>query len=373
MIQVKQVNTEKEMKQFVSFPFSLYKNNPYWVPSLLKGELKSFNLNDHVQKTVSVKYYLAYKNQEIVGRIAVIINWNEVNQLHKRKVRFGWFDFIDDINVSQALLQKAIEFAQENDLEYIEGPMGFNNMDKAGMLTKGFDYLPTMIGLYNYEYYPKHMEQLGYKPEAEWIEYQMTMENVGKVWNMEKFAPLIEKRYKVRALKFNNTKEILPYVDEMFAVLNHAYSDLQSYVPIEQYQIDHYKEKYIGYIHPDFISIIVNDQNKIIAFAITMPSFSKAFKKANGSLFPFGWYHLLKAMKKNDHAEFYLIGIEPEYQSKGIPALIFRDFYNNFKKRGIKTVETNPLLIENNKIQQLWQQFSPELHKERKTFRKNVK
>lgn len=372
MILVKQIHTKEEMKQFVSFPFSLYKNSKYWVPGMIKEELKSFDLNPNILESIKVNYFLAYQNNKVVGRIAVIINWTEVNDLNKRKVRFGWFDFIDDIEVSSALLQKAEEFAKEHQLEYVEGPMGFTNMDKAGMLTHGFDYLPTMIGLYNYEYYPKHLEKLGYKPEAEWLEFSMTMENIGKAWNMEKMASMIEKRYQVKALQFNSIKEVLPYVDEMFGVLNSSYSELQSYVPIQQYQIDHYKEKYISFIHPDYISIIVNQDHKIVAFAITMPSFSKAFKKANGSLFPFGWYHLLKAMKKNDHAEFYLIGIEPEYQSKGVTALIFRDFYNRFTKRGIKTVETNPLLEENKKIQQLWKTFDPIIHKKRKTYRKDI-
>lgn len=372
MIQVKEIHTKEEMKQFVSFPFSLYKKNKYWVPGLFNDELKSFDLNENILKTVNVNYFLAYKNNQIVGRIAVIVNWTEVNQLNKKKVRFGWFDFIDDIQVTQALLQKAEETAKKHNLEYLEGPMGFTNMDKAGMLTQGFDYLPTMIGMYNYEYYPKHMEQLGYKPEAEWLEYNMTMENIGKAWNMEKMAAMIEKRYQVKALEFKNIKEVIPYVDEMFGVLNKAYSELQSYVPLEQYQIDTYKEKYISFIHPDFISIIVNEHHKIVAFAITMPSFSSAFKKANGSLFPFGWFHLLRAMKKNDHAEFYLIGIDPEYQAKGVTALIFRDLYNRFTKRGIKTVETNPLLEENKKVQQLWKTFDPILHKKRKTYRKDI-
>jgi len=372
MIHIKEIHTKQEMEQFVSFPVSLYKNSPYWVPSIFKDELKSFELNENILKIVNVKYFLAFKNKNVVGRIAIIINQTEVNELHKRKIRFGWFDFIDDIEVSQALLQKAEEIARQNNLEYIEGPMGFTNMDKAGMLTDGFDKMPTLIGLYNYSYYPQHMEQLGYKPEAEWLEYSMNMSDIGQAWNMEKTAALIEKRYKVKALKFKNIKEVLPYVDEMFGVLNTAYSDLQSYVPIEQYQIDHYKEKYISFIHPDFISIIVNEEHKIVAFAITMPSFSKAFKKANGSLFPFGWYHLLKAMKTNNHAEFYLIGIDPDYQAKGVTALIFRDFYNNFTKRGIKTVETNPMLAENKKAQQLWKTFSPINHKKRKTFRKNI-
>ena len=369
MIEVREIKSEKELEDFVKFPFKLYKGNKYWVPSIIKEELKSFNPNQDIFKTVDVKYYLAYKNNEIVGRVAAIINWTEVNELKKSKARFGWLEMIDDINVTKALLDKVVEFGKEKNLEYIEGPMGFSNMDKAGMLTEGFNYIATMIGFYNYEYYPKHLEQLGYKPEAEWIEYSMELKNISASYDMEKISALIEKRYKVRSLEFESIKDVLPYVDEMFGLLNKSYAGLQSFVPIQQFQIDHYKEKYLNFIHPDFISCIVDEFGIIIAFGITMPSFSKAFQKANGKLLPFGWWHLLRAMKKNDHVEFYLIGVDPKFQNKGINALIFRDLHNRFKKRGIKTVETNPLLIENNKIQQLWQQFNPLTHKERKTYR----
>lgn len=372
MIEVREIKSEKELEDFVKFPFKLYKGNKYWVPSIIKEELKSFNPNQDIFKTVDVKYYLAYKNNEIVGRIAAIINWTEVNELKKNKARFGWLEMIDDINVTKALLDKVVEFGKEKNLEYIEGPMGFSNMDKAGMLTEGFNYIATMIGFYNYEYYPKHLEQLGYKPEAEWIEYSMELKNISASYDMEKISALIEKRYKVRSLEFESIKDVLPYVDEMFGLLNKSYAGLQSFVPIQQFQIDHYKEKYLNFIHPDFISCIVDEFGKIIAFGITMPSFSKAFQKANGKLLPFGWWHLLRAMKKNDHVEFYLIGVDPKFQNKGITALIFRDLHVNFRRRGIKTVETNPLLIENNKIQQLWQQFNPDTHKERKTYRYNL-
>jgi len=372
MIEVREIKSEKELEDFVKFPFKLYKGNKYWVPSIIKEELKSFNPNQDIFKTVDVKYYLAYKNNEIVGRVAAIINWTEVNELKKNKARFGWLEMIDDINVTKALLDKVVEFGKEKNLEYIEGPMGFSNMDKAGMLTEGFNYIATMIGFYNYEYYPKHLEQLGYKPEAEWIEYSMELKNISASYDMEKISALIEKRYKVRSLEFESIKDVLPYVDEMFGLLNKSYAGLQSFVPIQQFQIDHYKEKYLNFIHPDFISCIVDEFGKIIAFGITMPSFSKAFQKANGKLLPFGWWHLLRAMKKNDHVEFYLIGVDPKFQNKGITALIFRDLHVNFRRRGIKTVETNPLLIENNKIQQLWQQFNPDTHKERKTYRYNL-
>lgn len=372
MIEVREIKSEKELKDFVKFPFKLYKGNKYWVPPMINDEIKSFNPNQNIFKTVDVKYYLAYKNNEIVGRVAAIINWTEVNELKKSKARFGWLEMIDDINVTKALLDKVIAFGKEHQLEYIEGPMGFSNMDKAGMLTEGFEYIATMIGMYNFEYYPKHLKQLGFIPEAEWIEYFMKIQKITETIDMTKISALIEKRYKVRSLEFKTIKDVLPYVDEMFALLNKSYAELQSFVPIQQFQIDHYKEKYLNFIHPDFISCIVDEFGKIIAFGITMPSFSKAFQKANGKLLPFGWWHLLQAMKKNDHVEFYLIGVDPKFQNKGITALIFRDLHVNFRRRGIKTVETNPLLIENNKIQQLWQQFNPETHKERKTYRYNL-
>ncbi|MVX36828.1 GNAT family N-acetyltransferase, partial [Myroides sp. LoEW2-1] len=358
MIKIIEAQSKKEIADFVKFPFKLYKNNPYWVPPIIKEEIKSFDLKNDIFKSVDVKFFLAYKNNEIVGRVACCINWTEVNDLHKSKVRFGWLEMIDDIEVTKALIQVVKEFGKTHKMNYIEGPMGFSNMDKAGMLTKGFDYIATMIGIYNPEYYPIHLEQLGFKPEAEWIEYKLdkTLYNEGK---LTKMASLIESRYNVKALEFKTTKELMPYVNEMFALLNKTYADLQSFVPIQDFQIEHYKEKYLQFIHPDFISCIMDENNKMIAFAITMPSFSKAFQKANGKLFPFGFLHLLKAIRKNNHAEFYLIGVDPEYRSKGITAVIFREIYDCFKKHNIEFIETNPLLIENNKIQLLWKNLNP--------------
>ncbi len=368
MITIKEVLTKKDLIDFVKFPFELYKNNAFWVPPLLNDELKSFDKTNTIFKTVDVNYYLAYKNNKLAGRIATIINWVEVKELHKPKVRFGWFDVIDDIEVSQSLLNKAIEMATKNNLTYIEGPMGFSNMDKAGMLTFGFDEIPTMIGLYNYPYYASHLEQLGFKKEAEWLEFKLEMKNIQLGKTLET-VNLIEKRYKLKALQFKSTKEILPYVDEMFQLLNTSYAELQSFVPIQQFQIDHYKKKYIPFINPRFISCIMDSENKMIGFAITMPSFSRAFQKANGSLFPFGFIHLLKAQKKNEHGEFYLIGVDPEYQNKGVTSILFREMQNAMIDFGIKYLETNPLLEENSKVQLLWKNFDPIIHKRRKTFR----
>lgn len=372
MIQIREVTNDSDLKKFVKFPFQLYKNNNYWVPPLIKDEITSFDSNNTIFKTVDVHFYIALKNKEIVGRIATIINWTEVNDLKKTKVRFGWFDVVDDLEVSRLLINKSIEMAKQHNLTYIEGPMGFSNMDKAGMLTYGFDQIPTMIGLYNYPYYVTHLEQLGFTTEAEWLEYKIEMKNIQLDKKTLKIAELVEQRYQLKVLAFKTTKDILPYVDEMFQLLNTSYAGLQSFVPIQQFQIDHYKSKYIPFINPDFISCVVDNNGKMIAFAITMPSFSRAFQKANGSLFPFGFIHLLQAKNKNEYGEFYLIGVDPEYQSKGVTAIIFREIQRSMKKCGIKYTETNPLLVENTKVQLLWKNFDPIIHKRRKTFRYNI-
>jgi ribosomal protein S18 acetylase RimI-like enzyme len=368
MITIKEAVSKNELIQFIEFPFTLYKNNKYWVPPLIKDELKSFDKQNPIFETAQAQFFLAYKKDIIVGRIAAIINWIETKDQKKLKMRFGWFDVIDDIEVTKALIDTVAEIGKANNLKYMEGPVGFSNMDKAGMLTDGFDQLATMIGIYNYDYYPEHLKKLGFTKESEWHEYKIEFKNI----HMDKFGPLselIEKRYQLKALTFKSSKAILPYVDEMFGLLNKSYAELETFVPIQQFQIDHYKEKYISFIHPDFISCVIDKNGKLVAFGITMPSFSKAFQKAKGKLFPFGFLHLLQAMRKNEYAEFYLIGVDPEYQNKGVAAIIFREMHSVFTKRGIKYIETNPELEENSKVQLLWKNFQPIMHKKRKTFR----
>lgn len=370
-IKIIEVNNADLSKKFVKFPFELYKNNPYYVPPLIKDELEIWNPKENPALEYSeAKRYLAYKNNQLVGRIAVIINHKEAKELNIKKVRFGWFDFIDDLEVSQALINKATAFAKEKGLPKVEGPMGFTNLDKAGMLTLGFDKIATMIGLYNYDYYPKHMEKLGFTTEKEWVEFEMKMTDLPE--KVIKFNTLIKEKYSLKVLKFNSKKDILPYVEPMFKLLDETYKNLSSYTPISDKQIQTYKEKYFNFINKDFITCIVDKNNDLIAFAITMPSYSRALQKAKGKLFPFGWWHFLQAGKKNDRANFYLIGIHPEYQRRGITAIIFKEINDIFKSKGVKFLETNPELIENKSIQLLWQDYNPVLHKSRKTFSLNI-
>lgn len=372
MIKVLQVTNKKQLKQFVTFPFQLYRDSPYWVPPLIKDELETLDSSKNpVFKNAEATYFLALKDGQLAGRIAVIINRVEIEELDKKKVRFGWFDVIDDIQVTKALMDKVYEIGRNHQLEYAEGPVGFSNMEKAGILTQGYEELNTMITWYHYPYYAEHFKQMGFETQATWVEFKLRIpdEIIGKV---KKFSGLVKRRYGLSVIRFRNKKEILPYVDAMFGLLNNTYNTLQTFVPIQQYQIDYYKEKYFGFIHPDYITCIKDTDGKLIAFSVVMPSFSKALKKANGRLLPFGWWHILKAQKKNDTAAFYLIGIDPEYQGKGVTAIIFEEMQHLFNAKGISTVETNPELKENTAVQLLWKDYSPVQHKERSTFRKEL-
>ena len=372
MITIQEVTTNKQLIQFVKFPFKLYKECPYWVPPLTKDELETLDKTKNpVFKNADASYFLAYKKGSIVGRIAVILNHLEINEIGKKKVRFGWLDMIDDINVTKALLDKAYEIGAKHNLAYIEGPVGFSNMEKAGILTSGFEESNTMITWYQYPYYAAHFEQLGYSKQATWVEFKLTIPPV-LVERVERFSSIIKKKYDLSVIDFKSKKDIIPYVDQMFELLNKTYNTLQTFVPIQQYQIDYYKQKYFNFIQPDYISCIQDKQGKLIAFSIVMPSFSEALKKANGSLLPFGWYHLLQAQRKNNRASLYLIGIDPEYQGKGVTAIIFEEVQLLFNAKGIDKVETNPELIENTAIQQMWKDYNPVQHKERSTFKKNI-
>lgn len=367
-ITIKEVKNSKDLMAFIKFPMDLYKGNPYFVPPLINDEKNIWNPKENPAYAYSeAKQFLALKGEKVVGRVAVIINHKEAEELGIHKVRFGWLDFIDDIEVSEALFETVKNYAREKGIAKIEGPMGFTNLDKAGMLTKGFDRLATMIGIYNHSYYPEHLEKLGLSKEKKWVEFEIAFPDQLNE-KILKFNDLVLEKHKLRVLKFKNKREILPFVEPMFKLLDETYKNLSTYTPITDEQIKTYKEKYFSFIDKDFIICIENAKGELISFAITMPSYSKALQKANGKLFPFGWWHFLQAGRKNDRANFYLIGIHPDYQRQGITSIIFKEIYDVFKKRGVKFLETNPELEENKSIQLLWKDYNPENHKRRRTY-----
>jgi len=372
-ISVIEVKNSDQLKQFVRFPMDLYKNNPYYVPALINDEIKIWSTKENPALQYSeAKQFLAYQNNKIVGRIALMINHKEERELGIKKVRFGWIDFIDDEKVSQALIGKAVEYAKEKNIGKIEGPMGFTNLDKAGMLTLGFDKLATMIGIYNHAYYPKHLEKLGLTKEKEWVEFEIMFPD-SLPEKIYKFNKLISQKYHLKVLRFKSKEEILQYVDAMFDLLDETYKHLSTYTPISDEQRKTYKEKYFPLIDKDFIVCIADENNNLVSFAITMPSYSKALQKSKGKLLPFGWWHFLQAGKKNDRANFYLIGIHPDYQRRGVTSIIFKEIWDIFNKKGVKYLETNPELEENKSIQLLWQDYNPVNHKRRRTYALEIK
>ena len=370
MIEIKKVSSKKELKTFVKFPFSLYKNNAYYVPPIIKDELDSFNPDiNPIFKEAQADFFLAYKNGQLVGRLAAIINWTEVNIQGVKKMRFGWFDFIDDFAVSEALLKKVEEIGLENKLKYMEGPVGFSNLDKVGVLTDGFDHIGTMITWYNHPYYAAHYERLGFKIEKEYLENKFAFKNV-KIDPLVRVSKMLEKRYKVKGLNFTKTKDLLPYVDEMFGLFNTCYASLSSFVHISKEQQAYIKKRFISFINPEYIKFVIDENGKMIAFGITMPSFSKALQKAKGKLYPFGIFHLLHAKKHSKDVISYLIGVHPDYQNKGINALIFRDFQISYEKLNIQYFIRTPELADNVAINKIFNKFGQITHKKRCTFSK---
>lgn len=372
MILISEVSSKSELKKFVKFPFQLYKNNKYWVPPIIKDEMDSFDKTiNPVFEHADARFFLAYQNNKIVGRIAAIINWTEVNEQKVKKMRFGWFDMIDDIEVSKALLQKVNQIGKENKLEFIEGPVGFSNMDKVGILTKGYKELSTMITWYNHPYYKDHIEKLGYKKSQNFLETYFYFKDI-EITKYKRYAEIVKKRYELKPLNFSSTKEIMPYVEEMFALFNTSYEKLPSFVPISNKQIEYFKNKFIKFINPEYIKFIIDKNGKLITFSITMPSFAKAFQKANGKLFPTGFLHILNAKKHSKDVVFFLIGILPEYQKKGVTAIVFDEFFKTYKEKGILKTFTTPELEENKDIQLIWKNFKPIVYKKRSTYKKEI-
>lgn len=372
MINIIKVSNNSELREFVMFPFKLYKGSKYWVPPIIEQEMNSFNkdLNPNL-KNAEVELYVASKNDEIVGRIAVIINWYEVKEQKTSKIRFGWFDFIDDFEVSKVLLDKVVESGNKNKLKYMEGPMGFSNLDKVGVLTSGFDVISTMITNYNYDYFKRHYEKHGLKVEKTFHEKTFLFEDIDTEY-YEKMSRIVKTRNNLKEVNFYSTKKVMSRANEMFDLFNKSYAKLSSFVKINEEQKEYMKEKFLSFVNPEYIKFVENENKEIVAFAIIMPSFAKALQKMNGKLFPFGFLNLLWAKKFNKDVTLYLIGIDPNYQKLGVTAIIFNSFIQTLKNKGIKICRRTPELTDNLSIDKIWKNFSPKLIKTRCTYKKEL-
>lgn len=374
-IQIRKVSSKKELKTFVRFGNRLYKGNKYYVPSMPMDDMNTFTPEKNGAFDFSeAELYLAYNGDEVVGRVAAIIN-HKANEAWKvKQVRFGWIDFIDDLEVSKALLDAVVAFGKARGMEQIVGPLGFTDFDPEGMLVEGFDRLSTMALIYNHPYYPEHMKKHGYTKETGWVEYRITIpEEMPE--NHIRFSEIIKKRYGLKTRKLSRRqirKE--DYGRKLFKLINETYCVLYGYSLLSDKQIDQYVDLYLSLVDTDMLTFVEDKEGELIAAGISIPSLSEALQKCNGEIFPFGWWHLLKAMflKKPDTLDLLLIGVRSDYQSKGVNSLIFCDLFQNYKKMGFKYAETNANLETNAKVQAMWHPFEKELHKRRWVFGKEI-
>lgn len=369
-LELKEVTTGKGLDRFVKFPFSLYKKSDYWIPPMISDEKETFSRKKNPAfDNCDCRLWIAEKEGKVVGRIAAIVH--SIESENKKLGRFGWIDFIDDHEVSKALIEKAEDWFRSQNLTGIHGPLGFTDLDFEGMLVEGFDEIGTIATIYNYDYYPKHLESMGFEKAADWVEMEATVPQEVP-YRLKRKAEIIEGRFKFKSLKFKSTKEMLPYGKDIFRVINESYKGLYGYHELTEKQINKYIKQYLSFIKPDFSSVIVNQENSVIGFGITMPSLSRAFQKARGRLFPFGFMHLLKALKRNSIADFYLVGVLPEYHKMGIPFMIMRDIWPQLIKSGITKVYSNPALDDNHGVLNHWLEYE-ENHRVRKRRRCYIK
>jgi hypothetical protein len=362
--------SRKELKRFVKFPFKLYANCAYWVPPLISGEMQTLRKDiNPAFDYCEAKYWLAYRDGEIVGRIAGILNQRSIDKWGQRLVRIGWVDFVDDPEVSGALFAAVEQWAAERGMEGTHGPLGFTDMDNEGLLVEGFDKLPTIANIYNYPYYVGHFEKYGYAKVEDWLQYLFNASQPipDKV---QRINTLIMQKYNLRVLKFASVREVLPRVKEVFEVLNASFANLYGFVALTDREVDYYIKQYFSFVKPEFVCFIADATDKIIGFGISMPSLSKAMQKAKGKLFPFGFIHILNALRKNDTIDLYLNGVLPEWQNKGVHSLYYSEMNKAYIRNNIKTAISNPQLESNTHAISAWKSYEKELYLRRRCYRK---
>lgn len=374
-VSIRTVRTKREFKIFARFANKLYKGNPYYVPSMPFDDLNTFDKEKNgAFDFCDAEFYLAYRGDEVVGRVAAIVN-HKANEAWKvNQVRFGWIDFIDDLEVSKALLDAVVAFGKAHGMTQIVGPLGFTDFDPEGMLVEGFDRVSTMALIYNHPYYPEHMKKHGYVKETGWVEYRITIPQELPEKHV-KYAEIIKDRYKLKVRKLTKRQiRTEKYGHKLFELINQTYCVLYGYSLLSPKQIDQYVDVYLGLVDMKMLTFIEDAEGNLVAAGVTIPSMAEALQKCNGEILPFGWWHLLKSMywKKPDTLDMLLIGVRPDWQNKGINALLFVDLFQTYKKMGFKYAETNANLETNAKVQAMWTPFEREQHKKRWVFGKEI-
>lgn len=369
------VHNKKELKKYVDFGIELYKGNDCFVPPLRFDEVDTLlREKNPAYDFCEAQAFMAYRDGKPVGRITGIINHTVNNRTGKNDMRFGFVDFVDDKEVVDKLFETVEAWGRQRGMDEIVGPMGFSDMDHEGMLIDGFEELGTMATIYNHAYYPTHMDRLGFEKDADWIEFRIEIpDRVPDKY--QRIADIVQKKYNLKVLKFTSRKKIKEqYGRALFELINESYDNLYGYSPLTDRQIEHYIDMYIGILRLEDVSVIVDAEGKLVGVGISMPSFSRALQKSKGRLFPFGWWHLLKALRgKVDTVDLMLIAIKSEYQSKGVNALLFCDLLPGYIRNGYKWAESNIELEDNSSVQLQWQYFDYRQHRRRRAYRKAIK
>ncbi len=375
-IVVRPISGKREMKQFVKFRIDLYKDSPYAVPPLYMDELATLDpAKNPAFEFCEAQCFMAFDGDRPVGRICAMIN-HRANEIWKsRSGRFGFVDFIDDETVSRALFAAAEDWVRAKGMHAIHGPLGFTDLDQEGMLIEGFDQLGTMATIYNHPYYPVHAEKSGYARDADWVEYRITVPDPVPE-RLRRVAAVVLKKNRLRTLKYSSSSRLIKdgYAHKLFELVNSTYSHLYGFTPLTRAQIDYYIKMYISMLPLDFLTLVVDEGNELIGMGVVMPSLSKALQKAQGRLFPFGFIHLIKALKmKNPICDFLLIAVRKDYQNKGVNAVIFNDGLPYLTRAGAKYAESNPELLDNRKVQSQWSDYEAVQHKRRRAYAKELK
>ena len=374
-VEIREVAPVKsELRKFVKFGVNHYKGNSCYVPPLIFDEVETLIPEKNPAfDFCEAQSFMAYRDGKPVGRITAIIN-RKVNERSGRKeARFGYFETIDDAEVADALFAAAEGWARSHGMNEMVGPMGFTDMDHEGMLVEGFDELGTMATIYNYPYYPEHMERMGYVKDTDWVEYRITVPDAIPEKH-QRIADIVAKKYGLRTIRYKSRKKLAAdYGVELFKLINEAYDDLYGYSPLTDRQIQYYIDKYLSVLRLDCVSLVVDSNDALVAMGISIPSFSKALRRSSGKLFPLGWYHILKAIYgRNDVVDLMLIDVRKDYLSKGVNALLFADLIPAYRKNGYKYAESNLELEGNENVQKQWQYFERRLHRRRRSYRKQI-
>lgn len=385
MITIRNVEGKRDLYAFIRFNYELYKGNPYAVPDLVPDLQATFDRKKNAAfEFCEAELFLAYREKKLVGRVAAIINHKANKTWQVRNVRFGWIDFVDDPEVSEALLDAVAQWGRERGMNKIVGPLGFTDMDPEGMLTDGYDQLSTMSTIYNYPYYVNHMERLGFEKEVDWVERKVIVPTKDHTHdaNSERYIRVAEmsaKRYNLHVRKFKSHREVLQadggqYIQKVFNIVNKAYAPLYGYSEMNARQIQQYADTYLQFLDMRLLTVVENEENEPVAMGVCMGSLSRALQKAKGKLWPFGWYHLLKSVyfKHEPVLDMLLVAVLPEYQNKGVNAMLFADFIPIGRDMGFVWAESHPQLETNEKSQGQWAYLECSIHKRRRCWQKSL-